>query len=107
MAAVRLPGAVRAARGTGAGARRHPARAHRNGSPPSVAEQVRDELREFTRLGGFGFTPGSTPWFGAPLRSREQARAAIDLAVTLDSRTLPAAIARLAAACRDLGLPAR
>jgi very-short-patch-repair endonuclease len=70
-----------------------------------VAEQVRDELREFTRLGGFGFTPGSTPWFGAPLRSREQARSAADLAVAIGSRTLPAATARLAAACRDLGLP--
>ena len=70
-----------------------------------VAEQVRDELREFTRLGGFGFIPGSTPWFGAPLRSREQARAAVDLAVTIGSRTLPAVTARLAAACRDLGLP--
>jgi very-short-patch-repair endonuclease len=70
-----------------------------------VAEQVRDELREFTRLGGFGFTPGSTPWFGAPLRDREQARTAVDLAVAIGSRTLPAATARLAAACRDLGLP--
>jgi very-short-patch-repair endonuclease len=70
-----------------------------------VAEQVRDELREFTRLGGFGFTPGSTPWFGAPLRTREQARTAVDLAVAIGSRMLPAATARLAAACRDLGLP--
>ncbi len=71
-----------------------------------VAEQVRDELREFTRLGGFGFTPGSTPWFGAPLRGREQARTAVDLAVAIGSRTLPAATAQLATACRDLGLPA-
>ena len=71
-----------------------------------VAEQVRDELREFTRLGGFGFTPGSTPWFGAPLRGRAQARTAVDLAVAIGSRTLPAATAQLAAACRDLGLPA-
>jgi very-short-patch-repair endonuclease len=70
-----------------------------------VAEQVRDELREFARLSGFGFTPGSTPWFGAPLRSREQARTAVDLAVAIGSRTLPAATGRLAAACRDLGLP--
>ena len=72
-----------------------------------VAEQVRDELREFTRLGGFGFTPGSTPWFGAPLRGREQARTAVDLAVAIGSRTLPAATAQLATACRDLGLPSQ
>jgi very-short-patch-repair endonuclease len=70
-----------------------------------VAEQVRDELREFTRLGGFSFAPGSTPWFGAPLRSREQARTAVDLAVAIGGRTLPAATAQLAAACRELGLP--
>ena len=71
-----------------------------------VAEQIRDELREFAHLGGFGLTPGSTPWFGAPLRSREEARTAVDLAVAIGSRTLPAATARLATACRDLGLPA-
>jgi very-short-patch-repair endonuclease len=69
-----------------------------------LAEQLRDELREFTRLDGFEFGPGATPWFGAPLRTREQARAAVDLAVTLHTRTLPAASARLAAACRDVGL---
>ncbi len=71
-----------------------------------VAERLRDELREFTRLDGFEFRPGATPWFGAPLRTREQARAAVDLAVTTGSRTLPAAVARLAAACRDAGVPA-
>ncbi|HTR95633.1 MAG TPA: AAA domain-containing protein [Trebonia sp.] len=71
-----------------------------------LAEQLRDELREFTRLGGFEAHPGTTPWFGAPLRSREEARAAIDLAVLLNTRTLPEAIARLAAACQELGLPA-
>ncbi len=71
-----------------------------------LAEQLRDELREFTRLDGFEFRPGATPWFGAPLRTREQARAAVDLAVTFGARTLPAASARLAAACQDVGLPA-
>ena len=71
-----------------------------------LAERLRDELREFTRLGGFEFRPGATPWFGAPLRTREQARTAVDLAVTLGTRTLPAAASRLAAASRDVGLPA-
>src|SRR6202042_2013809 len=37
-----------------------------------LAERLRDELREFTRLGGFDFGPGATPWFGAPLRTRAQ-----------------------------------
>jgi len=71
-----------------------------------LAEELRDELREFTRLEGFEFRPGATPWFGAPLRSREQARTAVDLAVTIGARTLPEAVARLAAACQDVGLPA-
>jgi very-short-patch-repair endonuclease len=71
-----------------------------------LAEQLRDELREFTRLDGFAFRPGATPWFGAPLRTREQARTAVDLAVTIGARTLPAAVARLAAACGEAGLPA-
>ena len=70
-----------------------------------LAEQLRDELREFTRLGGFGFRPGATPWFGAPLRTREQARIAVDLAVTLGTRTLPEAAARLSAASQEVGLP--
>jgi very-short-patch-repair endonuclease len=71
-----------------------------------LAEELRDELREFTRLDGFEFRPGATPWFGAPLRTREQARTAVDLAVTIGARTLPEAVARLAAACQDVGLPA-
>jgi very-short-patch-repair endonuclease len=71
-----------------------------------LAEELRDELREFTRLEGFEFRPGATPWFGAPLRTRDQARTAVDLAVTVGARTLPEAVARLAAACQDVGLPA-
>jgi very-short-patch-repair endonuclease len=70
-----------------------------------LAERVRDELREFTRLDGFAFRPGATLWFGAPLRTREQARTAVDLAVTLGTRTLPETAAKLTAACRDVGLP--
>ncbi|HXT93133.1 MAG TPA: AAA domain-containing protein, partial [Trebonia sp.] len=71
-----------------------------------LAERLRDELREFTRLGGFEFRPGATPWFGAPLRTREQARAAMDLAVQLSSRTLPETSARLSAAAKEVGLSA-
>jgi very-short-patch-repair endonuclease len=71
-----------------------------------LAERLRDELREFTRLGGFEFRPGATPWFGAPLRTREHARAAVDLAVLLSSRTLPETGARLSAAAKQVGLQA-
>ena len=58
---------------------------------PDLADGIRDELREFTRLGGFAMRPGSTPWFGAAIGARAQAHEAIELAVTLSSRTLPQA----------------
>ena len=77
-----------------------------NRSPPELAEAIRDELREFTRLGGFTLHPGSTPWFGATLRTRAEAHEAVELAGTLSARTLPRLAARLAAACRETGLPA-
>ncbi len=72
---------------------------------PAIAEEIRDELREFTRMDGFALRPGSTPWFGAALPDRETARAAIDLARTLSARTLPQLTARLAAVSAELGLP--
>ncbi len=71
---------------------------------PGLAEEIRDDLREFARLGGFALSPGSTPWFGAALRSREQAREALELAEVLSGRTLPRLDERLAAACRETGV---
>ncbi|HTU07586.1 MAG TPA: AAA domain-containing protein, partial [Trebonia sp.] len=75
------------------------------GITPELAEAIRDELREFTRLGGFTLSPATTPWFGAAIRTRAEAREAIELAGTLSTRTLPRLAARLAAACRETGLP--
>jgi very-short-patch-repair endonuclease len=72
---------------------------------PDTAEQVRDDLREFTRLGGFTIQPDGSPWFGAVLPDREAARDAIDLAVTLSARTLPRLAAQFDAACSEIGLP--
>jgi very-short-patch-repair endonuclease len=71
---------------------------------PELADEVRDELREFARLGGFALRPGTSPWFGATLRTREQARESVELAVVLSARVLPMVAARLAAACRETGL---
>jgi very-short-patch-repair endonuclease len=73
---------------------------------PESAEALRDELREFTRLGGFTLGPDNSPWFGAALRTRAQAQQAAELASTLANRTLPQLAAGLAAACRELLLPA-
>ena len=73
---------------------------------PVVADQLRDELREFTRLGGLGLRPDATPWFGASLPDREAARDAIEVARALSGRTLPHLRARLAAACGQAQLRA-
>ena len=59
------------------------------------ADQIRDELREFAHLGGFTLRPGSTPWFGATLRTSEDARQASELASRLSSRGLPMLIERV------------
>src|SRR5262249_11147964 len=55
-------------------------------------------------LGGFTLRPGGSPWLGAALRGREQAREAVDRAVLLSTRTLPRLTARLTAACEETGL---
>ena len=68
------------------------------------ADQIRDELREFAHLGGFTLRPESTPWFGAGLRDREDARRACELAVRLSSRTLPLLLDRIAKAAAEVGL---
>jgi len=68
------------------------------------ADQIRDELREFAHLGGFSLRPGSTPWFGATLRTAEDARQASELASRLSSRGGPMLIERVQRACREVGL---
>jgi very-short-patch-repair endonuclease len=68
------------------------------------ADEIRDELREFTHLGGFRMRPGSTPWFGAALRTPEEAREAYHVAVRLSSYDLPRLIDRHARASASLGL---
>ncbi|HEV8219158.1 MAG TPA: AAA domain-containing protein, partial [Streptosporangiaceae bacterium] len=71
---------------------------------PELADRVRDDLREFAHLGGFTLRPGSSPWLGAALHGREQAREAVERAVQLSTRTLPRLTARLSAACEETGL---
>ncbi len=71
---------------------------------PELADRVRDDLREFAHLGGFTLRPGGSPWLGAALHDREQAREAVDRAVLLSTRTLPRLTARLSAACAETGL---
>ena len=80
----------------------------RLGSPERISRQaadsIRDELREFAHLGGFRFRPDSTPWFGATLRTPEDARRACDLAARLCSRGLPMMAHRIARASGETGL---
>ena len=68
------------------------------------ADRIRDELREFSHLGGFTIRPGSTPWFGAALRGPEEARQACELAARLSSRGLPLLAHHMAQACQEAGL---
>jgi very-short-patch-repair endonuclease len=80
----------------------------RVGAPERIdrgrADELRDELREFAHLGGFAFRPDSTPWFGAALRTPDQARQACDLASRLSSRGLPMIAHRLDRASEETGL---
>jgi very-short-patch-repair endonuclease len=69
-----------------------------------TADEIRDELREFAHLGGFALRPDSTPWFGAALRTPDDARQACDLAARVSSRVLPMLAHRLAQASEETGL---
>lgn len=71
-----------------------------------AADLIRDELRDFAHLGGFTLRPGSTPWYGAALRTAEQARQAADLASRLHSHLLPLLAYRVDQACAEVGLRA-
>ncbi len=68
------------------------------------ADEIRDELREFAHLGGFAMRQGSTPWFGAALRTPEDAREAWQLAAQLSSYDLPRLMDRQARSSAALGL---
>src|SRR5215475_9034877 len=68
------------------------------------ADQIRDELREFAHLGGFSIRPHGTPWFGAALRTAEDARRAGDLASRLSSHVLPMLTDRCRRAAEETGL---
>ena len=69
-----------------------------------VAEQLRDELREYAHLGGFRYEAGSTPWYGADITTGEQARDALAVLGRLASASYPAARERIERACQQTGL---
>ncbi len=71
-----------------------------------VADDLRDELKEFAHLGGFAMRPGVTPWFGAMLRTAEDVRQACNLAAQLSSHTLPRLLDRQARSAASVGLRA-
>jgi very-short-patch-repair endonuclease len=69
-----------------------------------LADRIRDELREFAHLGGFTLRPASTPWYGAMLRTRDEAQQACDMAVRLTTRGLPLLTRRIEQACAQTRL---
>jgi very-short-patch-repair endonuclease len=69
-----------------------------------LADQIRDELREFAHLGGLRLGPQSTPWFGAALGTADQAREACDLAVRLSTHLLPVLAHAAGRASEEVGL---
>ncbi len=80
----------------------------RLGAPERItrerADRIRDNLREFAHLGAFTLRPKSTPWFGATLRTPDQARQACDLTSRLCSRGLPMLAHRVGRASEETGL---
>jgi very-short-patch-repair endonuclease len=68
------------------------------------ADEIRDDLREFAHLGGFALRPGSTPWFGAALRTAEDVRQACDLAARVAAVGLPMLADRVSRASAETGL---
>jgi very-short-patch-repair endonuclease len=69
-----------------------------------IADRIRDELREFAHLGGFTIRPRATPWFGATLRTAEDARRATALATRLSTHVLPMLTDRARRAADETGL---
>ncbi len=72
----------------------------------AVADDLRDELKEFSHLGGFSMRPDTTPWFGAALRTAEDVRLACNLAAQLSSHTVPRLMDTQAKASAAVGLRA-
>jgi len=68
------------------------------------AEQLRDELREYAHLGGFAFSAGRTPWYGAAITTAEQARRALAILGRLTTGAWPAAASRIERANAQVGL---
>ncbi len=71
-----------------------------------VADDLRDELKDFAHLGGFSMRPGATAWFGASLRTPEDVRQACNLAAQLSSHSMPRLFDRQARAAAAAGLRA-
>jgi len=72
--------------------------------PGEIAEQLRDELREYAHLGGFSFSPGSTPWYGAAITTPSDARKTLATLASLTTGAYAAAEERIARANAAMGL---
>jgi hypothetical protein len=69
-----------------------------------LAEQLRDELREYGHLGGFALSLDNSPWVGAAIGSAAQARETLEVLARLASDTFPSARERIDRANEQTGL---
>lgn len=70
----------------------------------ATAEHLRDDLREYAHLGGFGFSRDATPWYGADITTAEAARDALAALAKLTTGSYPAARERVERANAQAGL---
>ncbi|MHB1596278.1 MAG: AAA domain-containing protein [Streptosporangiaceae bacterium] len=69
-----------------------------------TAEHLRDDLREYAHLGGFGFSRDTTPWYGADVTTAGAARDVLAVLAKLTTETYPAARDRIERANAQAGL---
>lgn len=68
------------------------------------AADLRERLIEYADLGGLDRTAQSSPWYGAPVSTPQQAEAAFETVLRLQQETVPGVSTTLDAVLRETGL---
>jgi len=75
------------------------------GLTAAVKNDVVEQLRELSRLGGIGFAESGNPWANSPIATDQEARSAYAELEGLRRTTLPQTLAALRNAADETGLP--